>query len=638
MPPPSNPVTCPNPTPSARRLRAFSFDPSLSTRLDTRVVNERVFEIRWEDELKPGPVGAYLEVMDYDPASNRWYEPVDLDDRLLLAQDGLPPDASNPRFHQQMVYAVAMTTIANFERALGRPAMWKTKRKEQPRNKGTTRKPPIEEWVPRLRMYPHALREANAYYSPEKIGVLFGYFPAGEMTAEREYPGGMIFTCLSHDVVAHEMSHALLDGVHPRLTEWTTLDGPAFHEAFADIVALFQHFTFREVLQHQIARTRGDLETENLLGALAQEFGRATGTHGALRDALGGVNSKTGKWERRQADPARLARTHEAHARGAILLSAVFDAFLTIYRSRIADLRRIASGGSGILPEGDLHPDLVSRFAEEAAKTSEHVLTICIRALDYVPPVDITFGDFLRALITADRDVYPMDRRGYRVAFIDAFRSHGIYPKGLRSLSEQSLAWDPVSGDAKKTKELRAVARRLRKFLTSLSFVSDREKRWKRAYAERQKLWTLLDQILRKGRGKTGKPGVFEEITGLDFDAKDAEELSRRRVHVYTLSPVQRPDENGRTRNLAVLTLLQRRRKYGANEAHTRDAGIDVWGGCTMVFDLDRNELRYTIRKNLRDDSERVQLAIRAHLGGDSLPSTNAGEPFAMLHRSHPRG
>ena len=32
-----------------------------------------------------------------------------------------------------------------------------------------------------------------------------------------------------------------------------------FHEAFADIVALFQHFTFPEILRHQIAHTRGAL-------------------------------------------------------------------------------------------------------------------------------------------------------------------------------------------------------------------------------------------------------------------------------------------------------------------------------------------------------------------------------------------
>ena len=41
-----------------------------------------------------------------------------------LAQDGLEPSESNPQFHQQMVYAVAMNTIQSFERALGRRVMW----------------------------------------------------------------------------------------------------------------------------------------------------------------------------------------------------------------------------------------------------------------------------------------------------------------------------------------------------------------------------------------------------------------------------------------------------------------------------------------------------------------------------------
>lgn len=654
--------------PPVRKLRAYSFDPSLSSKFETRVVNERVFPVAWEDKLKPGPVGEYVEVMDFDPASGLWYEPVDLNNPYVLAQDGLPPDASNPMFHQQMVYAVAMTTIQNFERALGRPAIWRPRRSEPSKpangkdNVGTSaapvqaanaatgpeagtdpvpppddgsdratgaRKPPSdEEWVPHLRIYPHALREANAYYSPDKVALLFGYFPLGD-TKDGQYPGGMIFTCLSHDVIAHEMAHALLDGVHPRLTEWTQPDGPAFHEAFADIVALFQHFTFREVLQHQIARTRGDLETESLLGALAQEFGRATGTHGALRDALGEVNRKTGKWERRPPDPARLARTVKPHDRGAILVAAVFDAFLTIYRSRIADLRRIASGGSGILPVGELHPDLVARFADEAARSAQHVLTMCIRAIDYIQPVDVTFGDFLRGMMTADRDIYPSDNRGYRVAFVDAFRSHGIYPSGLRALSEQNLMWDTVSEADQTQGSLSDVLEHLKTYFTSLSFVKSREERWQRGYRERIELWKILDELLLKGRKHSSEPGAFEAITGLDFGYDNSpRELGHRRVHVYTLSTVQRMDENGKTRNLAVLTLLQRRRHYSKGEIRKKGNGLDVWGGCTMVFDLDLGRLLYAVRKSVRIAAPRVQRAVQMR-----IPSSSGEEPFAMLHR-----
>ena len=124
-------------------------------------------------------------------------------------------------------------------------------------------------------------------------------------------------------------------------------------------------------------------------------------------------------------------------------VSAIFTAFLTIYKSRCADLIRLATNGSGVLPAGDISVDLANRLASEASKTAEHVLNMCIRALDYCPPVNLEFGDFLRAIITADRDLVRDDDRGYRVAFIDAFRARGIIPYDLRRLAEDSLLWEP---------------------------------------------------------------------------------------------------------------------------------------------------------------------------------------------------
>ena len=398
--------------PPVRRIRGYAFDPSFSTRLETARMNETVFRVPWE-RLEPGPVGEYVEVIDRDPASACFYRPVDLDDPYALAQDGLAPSEADPRFHQQMTYAVAMTTIRNFERALGRRALW------SPRWNTARRE---SEFVQRLRIYPHALREANAYYSPQKKALLFGYFPAAGRGDDAHIPGETVFTCLSHDIVAHETTHALLDGMHRRLLEPTHPDALAFHEAFADIIALFQHFTFPEVLRHQIARTRGDLASENLLGELAQEFGRAIGNHGALRSAIGTVNPTTGQWEPLLPNPADYGTVMEPHARGAILMGAVFEAFLSIYKMRVADLFRIATGGTGVLPPGALHPDLVARLATEAAKAAQHILTMCIRALDYCPPVDLTFGDYLRALITADADLVSEDDRSYRLAIIEAFR------------------------------------------------------------------------------------------------------------------------------------------------------------------------------------------------------------------------
>jgi hypothetical protein len=279
-----------------------------------------------------------------------------------------------------MVYAVAMTTIRHCERALGRLALW-SPRKVQDKAGGVD-----YEFVPRLRVYPHGLREANAYYSPAKKALLFGYFPASGASPGKNLPGGIVFTCLSHDVIAHETTHALLDGLHRRYNEPSNPDVLAFHEAFADVVALRQHFNNQEVLLHQIARTRGDLASQNMLGQLAQQFGEAIGHYGALRDAIGRVNPATGKWEPLTPDPTAYETTAQPHARGSLLVAAVFDAFLAIYKARVADLFRIATSGTGVLPAGDIHPDLVRRLASEAAKAAGHVLQMAIRALDYCPP------------------------------------------------------------------------------------------------------------------------------------------------------------------------------------------------------------------------------------------------------------
>src|SRR5687768_7949291 len=111
------------PTPTTRRLRVYAFDPSASVELETAVINDAVLSLPWnpprEDQLKSGPTNEYLEVVDYDFEARTFYEPVDLNNHLLLAQDGLPPSQGSPQFHQQMVFAVAMYTIRNFERALG---------------------------------------------------------------------------------------------------------------------------------------------------------------------------------------------------------------------------------------------------------------------------------------------------------------------------------------------------------------------------------------------------------------------------------------------------------------------------------------------------------------------------------------
>jgi hypothetical protein len=135
----------------------------------------------------------------------------------------------------------------------------------------------------------------------------------------------------------------------------------------------------------------------------------------------------------------------------------------------------LATGGSGVLPEGSLHPDLVNRMAKEASKTSRHILNMCVRALDYCPPMDINFGDYLRAMITSDFDLVDDDDMDYRVAVIEAFQKRGIYPDCLKNLSVESLLLkaDEVSDDF--DKKFAVLIEFFKLFKEKASYVTDRE-------------------------------------------------------------------------------------------------------------------------------------------------------------------
>ncbi len=655
--------------PIYRKLRGYAFDPSLSLLIDTVHINTIVYQVRWEDDLNPGPAGEYVEVIDHDPTTGHFYSPVDLDDRYILADDGLAPSESNPQFHQQMVYAVAMATIQNFEKALGRKILWASRLLADRRK--------YEEYVGKLRIYPHALRDANAYYSPNKKAVLFGYFASTPAKATLQMPGSIVFTCLSHDIIAHEVTHVVLDGLHRNYNRPTNPDVLAFHEAFADIVALFQHFSFPEVLRHQIASTKGDLEKQNLLGQLAQQFGVAIGQYGSLRDALGSVDEETGEWQPRRPDPRDYERSKEPHHRGSILVAAVFEAFIAIYKRRVADLLRIASGGTGILPAGELHPDLVNRMADEAAKTAEHVLNMCIRAIDYCAPVDITFGDYLRAIITADCDVVDNDSRHYRLAFIDAFRRRGIYPEGIKALSVESLRhprqWDDLQGD---TRSLLGI---IGKFL--------REYRERHLYkTDRQEIYELSREFMGGSRetrglhqrliGRFDNSYEFERLTGLVFNGDwrafgvpgSGARQGNPSFQVLNLRLVSRVGPDSDQINQIVFSLLQRmgviydengkfKGYYTPGSEAPPAGGFEVMGGCTLIFDLDSVELKYAISKPLlkpaaldqcrhepnvaRFDQQRtfehevlpLSMSEVSHYFEGGLDA-RLGEPFALLHTS----
>ncbi len=308
------------------------------------------------------------------------------------------------RFHRQNVSVISQRTLARFERALGRRANWSF---------------PSH----RLEVCPHAFAGANAFYSRERGAIEYGHFPGSR---------GTVYACLSHDVVAHETAHALLDGLRRRYLEPSSPDQAAFHEGFADIVALLSVFSLPEVVgaaiggsdAARVPRSKlaaGELRRSLLFG-LGEQMGAelsASGA-GALRQPL--MIEPAAGWidEKSYAEP---------HRRGEILAAAVLNGFFEVWTRRLATL------GGDEIDRG--------RVVEDGFHAAEHLLTMSIRAIDYAPPVDLEFHDFLSALLTADAETHPDDSRfRYRDALRASFAGFGIRPRS----KGPGGVWEPPEG------------------------------------------------------------------------------------------------------------------------------------------------------------------------------------------------
>lgn len=369
-------------------LTVIAQDPSV--RVDGRILTTRVGVPA--ERLDPGPRGARFHVVDYDTATGRLERPA-----VLAPEAGDPFTAADDRtlagdatFRAQNVYAIAARTLASFEAALGRRLPWAFGGHQ-------------------LYLVPRAFPEANAYYDPDDGAIYFGYLA--------QAGGGEITTSLSHDIVAHETTHAVLDGLRPRFAEPGLPDQPAFHEALADIVALLSVFSLREVVEHLLgpADREGRIPRRQLSAQALERSALFT-----LAEQLGGATAQDrGSGLRRSVSlqPATGWRTdrvyQEPHRRGEVLVAAVTQTLLRMWIARLQAL--IGTRGADR-----------ARVAEEGAKAAAHLLRMLIRGIDYMPPVELEFEDVVDSVLKADEVVAPDDEHGYRAALVAAFAGFGI--------------------------------------------------------------------------------------------------------------------------------------------------------------------------------------------------------------------
>jgi hypothetical protein len=400
-----------------RLLTVLALDPSVKDRqgaLKTQI------EIP-NELLEAGPRGSRVFVVDYDASIDSFRKPPPAQ-RPPRDPSAAPPDPylgvadrkliEDPAFHSFMTYGIVMKTLARFEFALGRRLSWSFKSHQ-------------------IQVSPHAFSDANAFYSDRAQGLFFGYFLSRD--GKRK-----IYTCLSHEIVAHETTHALLDGLRERYTDPSSPQQAGFHEGFADIVALLSILSAQSVVERVVdlgvpgARgssiRRSDVSVDALkdsgLFGLAQEMGSdLAGVHGhALRRSV-----------TLPPNPHYLTSPEydEPHTCGEVLVAAVLNAYVAIWFDRLR-------------PIGDNKRLDRKRVAEEGAELADHLLNACIRAIDYCPPTDIEFGDFASALLTADIELNPVDGKyNLRQHLLGSFEAYGVQPTSTGRGNSQLGSWDP---------------------------------------------------------------------------------------------------------------------------------------------------------------------------------------------------
>jgi hypothetical protein len=551
--------------PIYRPLRVFALDPAAS-RMDGAVAT---LNLAYE-KLGRGPCGAVLEVMDWDQTTGELHPPVDLDDQKTLIRNGREPSVSDVQFHQQMAYAVCASTYNVFRSALGRDPSW-----------GFSSRP--GENQPILRIRPHAFAEQNAAYMPGTGELCFGYYDAAASVSGRNLPFGRVYTCLSHDIVVHEMTHALLDGMRRHFLFSNHPDALAFHEGLADLVAILTRFSYHNVVHAAIERSGGDLMRDTMLLSVASQFGQTIGQGGPLRSAIdekgmrgGGTGDKPVSYQEVGAEP---------HALGTVLVSAVFEAFGTVFRRKSAVYRRLARHA----PAGTSDPELSEALAQEASRLAQQFLSICIRAIDYCPPVDLRLGEFLRAMVTADHDLVPDDPLAYREALIDAFARRGIYPDEVQSLSEDALLWRPPLAKLAAIRPLH---------FANLQFAGD-PGRASDAGELRRQAEALGAFVMR--------PGIAGEF-GCALPGDKG--LSGDRVDPAEVCSIRSLRRIGPDRSVAfdlVAEIVQRRWLSSPGQPP-----VEFLGGSTAIIGAD-GQVRYVIRKSVTDPRRAASYLEQAH-------------------------
>lgn len=358
------------------RLPIMIQDPTLSGhKALTRIVERPYLD---EEGFTDGPACARVAVDDVDLATGEQRPKVAFlppRSRCTLWRYDLASeqDIYAPNFVAVTAFGTVLRTMHMFEEpdTLGRRLTWAFD-------------------GPQLLLVPRAAEKIDARYQRLQGRLLFCYFPNPRDTSET------IYTALSRDIVAHETGHAILDGIAPHLLGCATPQSRALHEAIADLVAAVMAFRSRALCEAILKETQGSIADVSAFSSIAEEFGMALQNVGYLRDLRNSLHMD-------DVDHT------ECHSLSQVLSAALY---LTILGMHERWWRKF-SGDSAA-------PD-VSTSGKALAVAASHFKRMIFRPLDYLPPAEISFADYGRALLAADQASHPDDdeeRQFIRAEFV----------------------------------------------------------------------------------------------------------------------------------------------------------------------------------------------------------------------------
>lgn len=278
---------------------------------------------------------------------------------------------------------------------------------------------PLQTWSAAkiLEVHPAAGAEMNAYY--DRRSLKFFYY---------NHKGRNFYFGDSMDIISHELGHAFLDAMRPDFWSVQSLEIWSFHEAFSDVVAVFNLLCHDLVVRSVIEETGGDLRRSNHASRLAEQVGwllrDVTKDPAYLGDAL--RNPAVERFH--YAPPSGLpkdapndALAAECHSFGRVFSAAWYEAFVRCYEHEVA--------------QGSDRESAVKKARDACMSTLLKAAAASPRVANYYEAV-------ARCAVSVASD----HGEAYSKAFSDVFAEWGILQAGVaHSLSSRS--WSEVVRD-----------------------------------------------------------------------------------------------------------------------------------------------------------------------------------------------